>query len=138
MLKKILMLMMCLSLILAPGGFFGQNDFVEAKKSYKSGTKSFKLNDNNTNSNSTIKKDTTPSNSSVKTTPQSKSGGFMKGILFGGLAGLLFGSLFGDLGFLGAILGLLINIIAVYALFMLIRKVYTYFKNQRKDSEYRT
>lgn len=44
---------------------------------------------------------------------------------------MLFGSLFGDLGALGAILGFLINMLAIVAVIVLIRKAFVYFKNQR-------
>lgn len=65
-------------------------------------------------------------------------GGFMKGMLIGGLAGMLFGGLFGNMGFLGNILGFLINVAAIVALIMLVRWVYVYFrdKNSRERKRF--
>ena len=58
-------------------------------------------------------------------------GSFMKGLMIGGLAGLLFGGLFANMGFLGELLGLMINVLAIYFLFVLIRSVYRYFRDRR-------
>jgi len=63
------------------------------------------------------------------------SGGFMKGLMIGGLAGMLFGGLFGDMGALGAIFGFLINMLAIVAIFVLIRKIFVYFKTQREKKQ---
>jgi predicted lipid-binding transport protein (Tim44 family) len=64
-------------------------------------------------------------------------GSFMKGLMIGGLAGLLFGSLFADLGFLGELLGLMINVLAIYFLFVLVRNVYRYFRDRKPPRESR-
>lgn len=39
-------------------------------------------------------------------------------MMVGGLAGLLFGGLFGGMGFLGELLGLAVNLIAIYLIVM--------------------
>ncbi|WP_199614749.1 hypothetical protein [Paenibacillus alkalitolerans] len=62
----------------------------------------------------------------------SLGGGLMRGLFIGGLAGLLFGSLFANMGFLGSILGLAINLFALYVLFVLIRKVIAYFSDRNR------
>ncbi|QQE74333.1 hypothetical protein KDJ56_21285 [Brevibacillus composti] len=139
--KKLLMLLMAFALVFAPGGL--DVDHADAK-GYKSGKKSIaptkttpnKADSNvnattNTNTNSTNA--TTPMKNTSTAAPS--KGGFMKGLLVGGLAGLLFGSLFGDLGMLGSILGFMINVLALVVLFVVIRKVYLLFKNQRKKQE---
>jgi predicted lipid-binding transport protein (Tim44 family) len=64
-------------------------------------------------------------------------GSFMKGLMIGGLAGLLFGSLFAGMGFFGELLGLMINVLAIYFLFVLIRAVYRYFRDRRPPRESR-
>lgn len=64
-------------------------------------------------------------------------GSFMKGLMIGGLAGLLFGSLFAGMGFFGELLGLMINVLAIYFLFVLIRAAYRYFRDRRPPRESR-
>ncbi|SFS61890.1 hypothetical protein [Paenibacillus sp. BC26] len=61
-------------------------------------------------------------------------GSFMKGLMIGGLAGLLFGGMFGNLGFLGDMFGLIINVIAIYIVIVAIRGIFHYFKNRRKPA----
>lgn len=48
---------------------------------------------------------------------------------------MLFGGLFGNMGALGAIFGFLINMLAIVALIVLIRKVFVYFKTQRQKKQ---
>ncbi len=61
------------------------------------------------------------------------SGGMMRGLFLGGMAGLLFGGLLANFGMLGSLLGLAINLLALFVLFILIRKVVVYFMNKRRD-----
>ncbi|MBM7563400.1 hypothetical protein [Paenibacillus sacheonensis] len=61
-------------------------------------------------------------------------GGFMKGLMIGGLAGLMFGGLFGNMGFLGNIFGFLINILAIYVGIVLILGIVRYFRNRNKPA----
>jgi len=61
----------------------------------------------------------------------------MKGLMVGGLAGLLFGSLFAGMGFLGELLGLMINVLAIYFLFVIVRNVYRYFRDRKPPRESR-
>ena len=56
----------------------------------------------------------------------------MKGLLVGGLAGLLLGSLLGDLGFLGNLLGLAINLGAILLIAYLIMKIYFMLKRKHE------
>lgn len=139
MLKKIIASLMVLSLCLAPvTTVLDHNPHVVSAKSYKSGKKSY--NSGTSNSSSVFKKDTnqvnkqTTTNFAKKSTvTKSSKGGFMKGLIAGGLAGLLFGSLLGNLGVLGSILGLLVNVMAIMALVMIIRKLFTALKRKRRD-----
>ena len=64
-------------------------------------------------------------------------GSFMKGLMIGGLAGLLFGGLFANMGFMGELLGLMINVLAIYFLFVLVRSAYRYFRDRRPPRESR-
>ncbi|RAP78188.1 hypothetical protein [Paenibacillus montanisoli] len=61
-------------------------------------------------------------------------GSLMKGLMIGGLAGMLFGGLFGNMGFLGDMFGLIINVLAIYILIVAIRGIFHYFKNRRKPA----
>lgn len=54
-------------------------------------------------------------------------GSFAKGLLVGGLAGMLFGGLFGGMGFLGDILGLLVNIGGIIIVIFLAARLFNYF-----------
>lgn len=138
MFKKLFSATLVLALLFTPAGnfFLGDQPAAVSAKGYKSGKKSF---NSNTNSPSLIKKDDTQQKSSTTakdgTTTKPKTGGIMKGLLMGGIAGLLLGSLLSNLGILGSIIGLLINIFAIFALIFIIRKLFTYFRNKRKTEE---
>ncbi|WP_134683326.1 hypothetical protein [Brevibacillus migulae] len=134
--KKLWMLLIAFALVFAPhaGGF----DQVDAKKSYSSGKKSFNSTTTPTKSDTHVNtskpaQTTTPVKSPSVSTPS--KGGFMKGILFGGLAGLMFGSLLSSLGSFGGIIGLLINILAIYVLFSLVRRIYRSYKASRRHQD---
>jgi hypothetical protein len=137
--KKLFAALLTALLIFSPVGstvFQDSVTTVEAK-GYKSGKKSFNSNTNTNNNNNTLfqnKKDTT-TKSTTTPTKAFKPGGFMKGLMIGGLAGLLFGSLFANMGMLGSILGLMINVLAIFVLISVIRKIFIYFKNKRKEAD---
>lgn len=139
--KKVMAALIAAALVFSPVGtvvFQDHSTTVEAK-SYKSGKRSF---NNSTNSNSgsffqNKKADTT--NKSATTSPTKKSfssGSLMKGLMLGGLAGFLFGSLLGNLGFLGSIIGLFVNILAIMLLISIIRRLFAFFKEKRRKEEY--
>jgi predicted lipid-binding transport protein (Tim44 family) len=65
-------------------------------------------------------------------------GSFLKGLMIGGLAGFLFGSLFAHMGFLGELLGLMINLLAIYFLFVLVRAAYRYFRDRKPPRPHET
>ncbi|HLO12881.1 MAG TPA: hypothetical protein VK190_11800 [Pseudoneobacillus sp.] len=137
--KKILSALLMATLIFSPVGnvvFQDHSTTVEAK-SYKSGKRSFNTNRSNTNSFFQKKQDTTRTYKSTSPTRKSlfKPGGFMKGLMFGGLAGLLFGSLFANMGFMGSILGFIINIFAIIVLISVIRRIFAFFMNKNKSED---
>lgn len=133
MFKKLLVFFVAFALIFTPGGLFEHQQADAKAKSYKSGSKSFTPTKNDSQMNSTTNK---PASNTTNATPAKSptSGGFMKGLLFGGMAGLLLGSMLGE-GMLAAIFGLLINILAVAVIFMIARKIFVYFKDQRKQRD---
>lgn len=59
-------------------------------------------------------------------------GSLMKGLMIGGLAGLLFGSMFSGMGFMGEMFGLMINLLAIFALILLVRALFVYIRSKRK------
>lgn len=139
MFKKLFSAMLVVTLLFTPVGGFMLGDQVSSvhAKGYKSGKKSF---NSNTNSPSLFKKDDTQQQKSSttsknNTTAKPSTGGLMKGLFLGGLAGLLLGGLLSNLGILGSIIGLFINIAAIFAVIFIIRKLFTYFKNKRKNDE---
>lgn len=139
MFKKVFSAMLVLTLLFTPVGGFMLGDQLStvSAKGYKSGKKSF--NSNTNNSPSLFKKDDTQQKSSTttksNTTAKPKAGSLMKGLMLGGLAGLLLGGLLGNLGVLGSIIGLFVNVLAIFAVIFIIRKLFTYFKKKRKAEE---
>ncbi|KEQ24311.1 hypothetical protein [Paenibacillus tyrfis] len=139
MLKKLSLILMACMLVFS----FTAPGMVDAK-GYKSSKKSYTPSSSNTTQtpNNGINK-TEPAASKSPTgtaaTPAKKpgffSGGLMKGLMIGGLAGLLFGSLFGGMGFLGDLLGLMVNVLAIVVLFVVIRKIFVYFRDRKKFND---
>ena len=103
---------------------------------------SFNTNRNSNIQNNNVNKSDTTTTNKAKTDTTKKggfmSGGLMKGLMLGGLAGLLFGSLFANMGVLGSILGFLINVIAIVAIIVIIRKIFVYFKDKKKKERIKT
>lgn len=140
MLKKIIASLLVFSLFLAPvATLFDHTPHTVSAKSYKSGKKSYNTGTSNNHSynkketNQQRKQQTTTNFKKKSTAQKSKKGGFLKGLFVGGFAGLLFGSMLGNLGFLGSVLGFIINIMAILALVMIIRKIFSSIKKRRKD-----
>ncbi|MBP1990348.1 hypothetical protein [Paenibacillus eucommiae] len=136
--KLLLVLMSCLV-------FFALTSpaSVEAKRSggYKSPTGSFKQQPKTSNSTNLTKKDTNTSSTTGTASTANRGffsgGGLMKGLLIGGIAGMLFGGLFGGMGFLGNVLGFMVNMLAIFVLIMVIRRIVIYFKDRRKPDHRR-
>lgn len=134
--KKIISAILTTTLLFSPVGnivFQDHTTTVEAK-GYKSGKKSFN-NNNNSNTNSFFQNKKTTTNKSTATPFKKPKSGLMKGLMLGGLAGLLFGSLFANMGFLGSILGLMVNVIGIMILISVIRKIFTFYMNKKKKEE---
>lgn len=141
MIKKLFSAILVLTVLFTPvGGFLlGDQLTTASAKGYKSGKKSFNSNTTNNNSPSLFKKDETNQKSSTttksNTTAKSKTGGLMKGLLLGGVAGLLLGGMLSNLGILGSVIGLFINVLAIFAVIFIIRKIFSMIKNKRKSEE---
>jgi predicted lipid-binding transport protein (Tim44 family) len=112
-------------------------DHAEAKpRSFSSGKKSF--NKTPSQSQDSVSKSSTTNKSSSTAGTANKpgffsGGSFMKGMMIGGLAGLLFGGMFGS-GFFGNMMGFLVNVLALFVLFMVFRAVYDAFKRRRQSN----
>lgn len=134
--KKGLLVMMVLALFLS----FGFAQAADAKRGgFKSPKQSYtqtpKKGDNVNQTNPGTKPGATAPNAGTA----AKGGLFggnslMKGLMIGGLAGMLFGGLFGGMGAFGEIMGLLINLIAIFAIIMLIRVAWVYLKNKKNNT----
>jgi predicted lipid-binding transport protein (Tim44 family) len=104
-------------------------------RSYKSPTGSFKQPTKPAAPKDNISK-TQPGSPTTPTANRGffSGGGLMRGLLIGGIAGMLFGGMFGNMGFMGNIFGFLINILAIYFLFIIIRNIVVYFIERRKTN----
>lgn len=137
--KKWIALFVALAVFVAPLAF-GADD-VEAKKSYRSSKKSFNNNvtpdksNNNLNSNTNSGVNSSKTTGTTSTTATRTGGGFLSGLMFGGLAGFLFGSMFDGLGAFGALLGLMVNALAIVALIGIVMAAFTYVKNSRRRED---
>lgn len=134
--KWMLVLMACFFVVA-----FSAPQFADAKPkggSFNSGSKSYSPTKpaDNVSKSDPAKSPTNPATPATAAKPSFfGGGGFMKGLMIGGLAGMLFGGLFGGMGFLGNILGLLVNIMAIFMLVVLIRYVYVYFRDRNKQKK---
>ncbi|GKU79379.1 hypothetical protein [Paenibacillus sp. L3-i20] len=127
--KKGLLVMMALTLFLALG--FGQVADAKRGGGVKSPKQSYtqtpKKSDSATQSNPGTKAGTT-----AKKPGLYGGSSLMKGLMIGGLAGLMFGSMFGA-GAFGQIMGLMINLLAIFAIIMLIRVAFVYLRNKKNN-----
>ncbi|SDE78954.1 hypothetical protein SAMN04488542_102133 [Fontibacillus panacisegetis] len=137
MLKKMTMIVMAFTLIFA----FTSPDLADAKRSggFKSGTRSYTTTPKkSTTTDSNVQKSTTTSNNKSSATSTGSNtkrgffsgGGFMKGLMIGGLAGMLFGGLFSGMGAFGNLLGLAVNLLAIYIVIVAVMALYRRFKNK--------
>jgi predicted lipid-binding transport protein (Tim44 family) len=103
-------------------------------RSFSSGKKSFSntpsKSQSGVSSNSTTNKSSASSAGTSTNRGLFGGGSFMKGMMIGGLAGMLFGGMFGS-GVFGNMMGLLINVIALFVLFAVFRGIYDAIKRRR-------
>ncbi|GAB7056053.1 hypothetical protein JCM16163A_28000 [Paenibacillus sp. YK5] len=115
-------------------------DQADAKRSYSSSKKSFSPSSGSTTqtpNNNINRNQSTTSNQQAGTAATQKpgffGGGLMKGLMIGGLAGMLFGGLFGGMGFLGEMLGMIVNLLAIAALVLIVFRLIAFFKDRKKE-----
>jgi predicted lipid-binding transport protein (Tim44 family) len=138
--KKGFLVMTALALFFTLG--FGQYADAKPRGGMKSPKQSFtqtpKKTDNVNQTSTGTKTGTTTGATTATKKPGFFSGGsLMKGLMIGGLAGLLFGSMFSGLGAFGEILGLMINLLAIFAIIMLIRVAFVYLRSKRNPPDAR-
>ncbi|PLR91129.1 hypothetical protein [Bacillus sp. T33-2] len=131
MYKKIIAAIVAIAVAFSPAGniVFQDHDHIASAKRYSSGAKKYRGGNNydyNNRQNNTVRK-TAPSESTAKKNIQNRRG-FMGGLMYGGLAGLLLGGLFASMGPLGPMLGFAINILGIFLLFAIIRRLF--FRNR--------
>ncbi|MGE8206464.1 hypothetical protein ACQKP0_18300 [Heyndrickxia sp. NPDC080065] len=138
--KKLLMFLTVFTLIFTVSSLGFVDD--ASAKGFRSGKRSFnpthsnQFSPNKSTNNNKIKQDThTNSTNKSFTKNSSNKGGFMKGMLLGGLGGLLIGNLFGGLGLgaFGSILAGFVNVIIIIGVIMIIARIFKFFK--RNNSE---
>ncbi|MCM3737208.1 hypothetical protein M3215_15725 [Bacillus cytotoxicus] len=140
MLKKMVTILTAFMFVFAAGSFVSVDSAYA--KSYKSGKKSYtpsssqtqksKVDLNKKDSNVNANKTTDSKTKATNTAPKSNKGGFMKGLLLGGLGGLLMGSMFGHMGALGSVLAFMVNMLVMAGIVILAVRAFKYFKDQRK------
>jgi predicted lipid-binding transport protein (Tim44 family) len=134
--KKGFLVMLALALFVTLG--FSQYADAKPRGGIKSPKQSYtqtpKKNENTSQTNTGAKTGTTTGT----TKPGFFGGGsLMKGLMIGGLAGLMFGGLFAGMGAFGQILGLMINLLAIFAIIMLIRVAFVYLRSKRNPPNHR-
>lgn len=140
MMKKMMMIMMAFTLIFA----FVSPDLADAKRGgFKSGPRTYNPSPNKPATGDYQRTDGAATNKTGGTVGSttgrgfSGGGGFMRGLMVGGLAGLLFGGLFGNMGFFGNLLGLAVNLLAIYVIIAVVVALYRRFKRQPRQEDYR-
>ncbi|MFT8362449.1 MAG: hypothetical protein ABF586_05555 [Sporolactobacillus sp.] len=137
--KRWFAVVLALTLVLSPAAVFlpasGSGHQVLAK-GYRTGIKTFQPS-TRTGTHSFFKNKTIQRSEakSSRSFGRSLGGGFMRGMIFGGLSGLLFGSLLSHFGGFGMMAGFLINILAVLAIIALIRYLFVSFTRRRRAED---
>ena len=135
--KKMLLLVMAFTFFLA----FSVPDEADARRGggfkspKQSVTKTPQKTDNTAKSDSgaTTRNTSSTTGAGAAAKPGFFSGGsLMKGLMIGGLAGMLFGGMFGGMGFFGEMMGLIVNVLAIFLLIVAVRGIIHYFRNRRK------
>ncbi|MFX3617288.1 MAG: hypothetical protein ACE3JK_07150 [Sporolactobacillus sp.] len=141
MFKKLMAAFLALALILTPAGdfVFSAQDHSASARGYRTGVRTFHSTPGN-GSQSFFKNKTQQrserSNTRMTTPGRSfTGGGFMRGMIFGGLSGFLFGSMLSRFGGFGMMAGFLINILVIVVILALIRYLFVSFTNRKRRSE---
>ncbi|EUJ58933.1 DUF2653 family protein [Listeria fleischmannii] len=141
--KKLVSVLLAATLIVTPLGGTVINTIVpvESKytqvkeadaRGYRSPVRSFKSNNNGINRSNVNRSQTNTGAANTGKRGFFSGGGLLGGLMMGGIAGLLFGGLLSNMGALGNIFGLMINILAII---LIIRLVMMLFTNRKKNQQ---
>ncbi|EOS57810.1 hypothetical protein [Paenibacillus barengoltzii] len=139
MLKKMMLLMMVFTVFFT----FTAPDFADARRGggFKSGPRSYnptpKKPSQSEYQNTTGNRNKTQAGTPTTNRGFFSGGSFMRGMMIGGLAGLLFGGIFSSMGFFGNLLGLAVNLLAIYVIVVAVAALYRRFKKQPRHDDYR-
>lgn len=138
--KKGLLVMMALTLFLSFG--FGQVADAAKRGGFKSPKQSYTQTPNKQTDNVSQTNPGTKTGAGAAAGTTARTGGLfggsslMKGLMLGGLAGMLFGGMFGT-GAFSQIFGLMINLLAIFAIIMLIRVAFVYLRSKKNKPDER-
>lgn len=126
--KRISLVIMALTVFFA----MVSPDFADARRGggFKSGTRTYTTTPKKTTDSGIQKTGSSKSSTGSTSSTASNGRGFFsggslfKGMMMGGIAGLLFGSMFAGMGMMGNILGLAVNVFAIYIVFMLVMTLF--------------
>lgn len=103
---------------------------------YRSTNRSYNTNSNKVKTNSTKtaanKAATNKAVTANKAKAKSRFGGFLGGMMLGGLAGMLFGGLLANMGGFGNIIGMIINILAILVILRLVIMLVSRMRQNKK------
>ncbi|MCL9662938.1 hypothetical protein SK066_10350 [Paenibacillus hunanensis] len=140
--KKVLMVFMAFTVFFASlGAFASDADARRGGGGFKSTPKSYtttpKRSDNTSGSvNSTNRSNTgTGANATTGKRGFFSGGSLFTGLMIGGLAGMLFGGMFANMGGFGDFLGLIVNLLAIYVLFIAARGIYRMIRQRKKPAD---
>lgn len=139
--KKVLMVFMAFTVVFASLGIFASDaDARRGGGGFKSSPKSYSTTPKRADNNSGSVNSTNRSNTSNAAGATGKRGFFsggnlLTGLMIGGLAGMLFGGMFANMGFMGDFFGLLINLVAIYVLFIAARGIYRMIRQRKKPAD---
>ncbi|MGG0822810.1 hypothetical protein ABE099_08005 [Paenibacillus turicensis] len=118
-------------------------DLADARRGggFKSGTRSYTTTPKKKTDSGIRKTDSSKSSTGSTGSTASNGRGFFsggslfKGMMMGGIAGLLFGSMFSGMGMMGNILGLAVNVFAIYIIVMLVMALFRRKQPQPQPSD---
>lgn len=103
---------------------------------YRSTNRSYNTNSNKVKTNSTKtaanKAATNKAVTANKAKAKSRFGGFLGGMMLGGLAGMLFGGLLANMGGFGNIIGMIVNILAILVILRLVIMLISRMRKNKK------
>ncbi|ASA26362.1 hypothetical protein [Paenibacillus donghaensis] len=134
--KRVLMIVMAFTLFFA----VTVPDFADARRGggFKSGTRGFTTTPKKSTTGNNVKQSDSTKGTAAGTTAKRgflSGGSLMKGMMIGGLAGLMFGGMFAGMGMFGNLLGLAVNLLAIYLVVVLAMSFFRRRQERRRMEE---